>query len=322
MYQYDVIYNLFRQYKPDIKKSSVEVYARSILKMKQLNKFDLLDEDDILNYFDSDEAREKFTLSYIKNNLVSLNLFNQIQNKSFKKIKSRMVEMMYAKTDDNSKSRRDLENWITKTELIEIYNRKLHELRKKNITKRGITSINDKTNRLLQEILIASFYILIPPRRNIYATLILITNKTYNNLTEDQIKNNNYFVYVNRSKKFMSLGNWKNSNKSGTQIIKFENNKKLNQIINLFYKFNKNRINGHMLKNSRGGDMTTNLITKILNNFFAESGKKISSTIIRKIYISENPVAKELNKVMKKADIIAQKMGHTSSTSQKYYYKK
>ncbi len=120
----------------------------------------------------------------------------------------------------------------------------------------------------------------------------------------------------------MSLGDWKNSNKSGTQIIKFENNKKLNQIINLFYKFNKNRINGHMLKNSRGGDMTTNLLTKILNNFFAESGKKISSTIIRKIYISENPVAKELNKVMKKADIIAQKMGHTSSTSQKYYYKK
>ncbi len=322
MYQYDVIYNLFRQYKPDIKQSSVDVYARSIIKMKQLNKFDLLDEDDILSYFDSEEAKKKFTLSYIKNNLVSLNLFNQIQNKSFKKIKSRMVEMMYAKTDENSKSRRDLDNWITKTELIEIYNRKLHELRKKKITKRGISSIDDKTNRLLQEILIASFYILIPPRRNIYATLILITNKTYNNLTEDQIKNNNYFVYVNRSKKFMSLGDWKNSNKSGTQIIKFENNKKLNQIINLFYKFNKNRINGHMLKNSRGGDMTTNLLTKILNNFFAESGKKISSTIIRKIYISENPVAKELNKVMKKADIIAQKMGHTSSTSQKYYYKK
>ena len=70
------------------------------------------------------------------------------------------------------------------------------------------------------------------------------------------------------------------------------------------------------MKNSRGGPMTPNGLTKFLNKTFSIIGKdNISSTMLRHIYIS-----KKLDKspYLEEKEQIAMKMGHSINTQELY----
>jgi len=294
----------------------VKTYTNQLFKLQSLD-FDMDNQDSILNFFNNDD----FTYFYKKNNLTSLNVFLQALDKPHDKVKKKMLELKNIYELNNEKTDKDKKNWVSKKELIDIYNSKLKVLHSLDINKSKKKKLNSKEYKILQDYLIMSLYLLIPPRRNIYSNTIFITNKLYNKLSSDDIENKNYLVYSNRNNMFFSFGDWKNSSIRGTVILKI-NNKKLKQVIILWYKFNKDRVNKWLLVNTKGDRMTSNTLTKHLNYIFSETGKKISSTIIRKIMVSENENVKKYNEVKDKVKELADNMGHTVNTQQTTYFKK
>ena len=117
-----------------------------------------------------------------------------------------------------------------------------------------------------------------------------------------------------KKNKYFSLGNYKTKKKHGTQKIHID--KQLNSVINLWLNFNKT---DHFLLNSRGGKMTANGLTKFLQKTFEPTGKKISSSLIRSIYLTEkygNETA------LKEKEKDAKEMGHSVNEQQKTYVKK
>jgi len=79
-----------------------------------------------------------------------------------------------------------------------------------------------------------------------------------------------------------SLGEYKTSQKYGVKEIKV--GKKLNTVLNVWLKYNKSK---HLILNANGDQITPNSLTKLLIKIFEPSGKKISSSMLRSIYISE-----------------------------------
>jgi hypothetical protein len=226
-----------------------------------------------------------------------------------------------AKTyDDNIKTQRKSAkqkgNWATRAELEKVRKKYLSNIKRIGYTQKDkdFKAGKEKRHReLLQKYVVASLYLLHPPRRNSYANMKIISNKDYEKLSKGEMENNNYLVIVSRNKKFFSFGNYKTSKKYG--VVEKQVERKLNTVLNLWLKFNDSE---YLLLNSRGGKMTTNGLTKFLQKTFAPTGKKISSTMLRHIFVSEefDP------EVYKKMQEVAKDMGHSVAEQQEVYVKK
>lgn len=212
---------------------------------------------------------------------------------------------------DREKTSREKDNWATMNDL--------HGIRKKLYTKvldahiPTIGALNSSKNNLLQEYLVASLYTLQPPRRNIYSSVKLISNLKFKKLDDAELKNNYLVFNKPKSKLFFWYGKQKSKKFDDGQKITID--KQLKKVIKLWLKFNKD--NEFLLTNSRGGKMTENQLTKYLNKIFKIGDKKISSSMIRKIYITETT-----GDAHKKIDKTAEDMGHTSAEAKKSYVKK
>ena len=86
----------------------------------------------------------------------------------------------------------------------------------------------------------------------------------------------------------------------------------MNSALNIWLRFN---TTGNLLLNSRKQPMTANGLTKFLQKTFEPTGKNISSSLIRHIFISEKFPA-----VNQEKEEVASKMGH--SVSQQTLYSK
>ncbi len=174
--------------------------------------------------------------------------------------------------------------------------------------------LSKKQFDILQKYVVGSLYVFEdnPPVRLDYGDMKIVNNSEYEDLSEDDLEENNYLVNKSRNNKFFSFGDYKTAKNYGTKKITV--GKKLNSILNIWLKYNKT---DNFLLDSRGGIMTSNQLSKYLNKVFAPTGKKISANMLRHIYISEkHPV-----KVDEDKEDTADKMLH-STDQQKQYSKK
>jgi len=328
MLSYDYFFNLIRQYKKNVKNSSIKAYSNNLVKL-QKQDFELDNEDSIIDFFENiDEKFKKdndkpITYYFKKNNLSALSVYLQALGKSTLKIKNMILtlkEEFEVINNENTKSEKDKKNWVSRKELIKIYNDKLKILKSLDIHKKKKKTLDKTEKRILQEYLIMSLYLLIPPRRLVYSNTKFITNDDFNKKTLEDKESNNYLVYTNRNVMFFSLGDWKNSNRVGRVVLDIP--LKLRKVINLWYKFNKDRNNDWFLTNQYGKKLSSNNLTKYLNDAFSASGKKISSTLLRKIYISENKNVRKYFNSKKKVEELAFRMGHGVNVQQTTYFKK
>jgi len=214
--------------------------------------------------------------------------------------------------EKQKKSETQDKNWVSLAALRKVMRKYRNELNEKGIFKKEYDDLTNKEFDLLQKWIVASLYILDdnPPLRNNYI-MNVISNKDYEKLSEKEKEERNYTVVKSRNNKFFSLGNYKTSGKYGTKIIPV--GKKLNSALNIWLKFNKT---GHLLLNSKREPMTANGLTKYLQKTFSPTGKNISSSMIRHIFISEKFPAQNDEK-----EKVAEKMGH-SVEQQTLYSKK
>jgi len=305
--------------KRKLRPSSLNAYASNMNKLHKL-MFDkeITGLDFLKNKKKVMETIEEKKLStrktYLAAIVVTLMAFDKDEDliKYYRDEMEDLAKQFNADMEEQKKSETQDKNWVSLAALRKVMRKYRNELNEKGIFKKDADDLTNKEFDLLQKWIVSSLYILDenPPLRNDYI-METISNKDYDKLTEDEKREKNYLVIKSRNNKMFSLGEYKTSGKYGTKTIPV--GKKLNSALNIWLKFNKT---GHLLLNSKREPMTANGLTKYLQKTFAPTGKNISSSMIRHIFISDKFPAQN-----KEKEEVAEKMAH-SVNQQTLYSKK
>ena len=282
---------IIKQQKPNIKAITLNNYVRNIkIIISKYTNLDITTFSPI--YLKSFEDVEKFIL-FLSNLKVAeatkyTYLFAVITllslDKEEYKNEIKEYQFLYKQIGESLKKLPKTENeekrWTTMSSLI----KKTNELGK------DITTFKKHRN-----FVIASLHVLQPPRRNIARTLIVSTTKP------PKDSKNNYLVIG--EKYYFIYGNQKARTYNG-EIINVS--RALQNILkNYIEKYNlQNKLLLPTYENNNI-ELSTGAYTQILKKYL-----RVSSSLIRKIYISEN----------KKDEITG--MGNSTATQYNYYYKK
>ncbi len=224
----------------------------------------------------------------------------------------------------NKKTDYQKENWISLEDLKKVWNVLKREVYADNLHKSTKKFADKSEKQVLQKFMVASLYILTKPRRNRdYANMSVITDEKYRDLSDNNRDTNNYLVIKKNRDMFFSIGDYKTNNYSENGRMKNKGIKissipgKLKQVLKIWRKFNPEQV--PLIVNNRGKRMSSNSLTKYLMKIFSKTGKnKISSTMLRHIFVSEDPGLKEFRENKKYAEKVADDMGHSLNEQQNY----
>jgi site-specific recombinase XerD len=277
--------------KRNVKESSLKAYLLNLNKILKLEGLEatvsnlnktLEDSEEVMNILKDKKA------STIRNYLASIVVYLSLNEKNSELVKTyRELMDKYQKEnneglENNQKSESQKKNWSSLKELQDIVKSYKKELDRTGALKKD--KLSKKDFDTLQKYVVGSLYIgdpENPPLRNDYIMNIIFKSQ-YDELTEEEKKRLNYLVIVNRSNKFFSLGEYKTSDKFGIKEIKV--GKILNRILNIWLKYNESP---YLILNSKGEKITPNSLTKLLTKIFEPTGKNISSSMLRHIFITE-----------------------------------
>jgi hypothetical protein len=253
---------------------------------------------------------------YLSAIVAVLDVATQKRPKHYDVYKERLDELKveYNSRDKNVKNAKETDNWVEYDDVKNLLDDLLSNVNK--IKNKKTLSIGEYD--VLLKAFILSLYVLLPPRRNQDYLKMLIVKSDSNN------DKNNYLVL--KQNKF--IFNEFKTKKTGSQEISFDDNAEFKYILKIYLKFHPllrqlksqpftNNTDIPLLVNYEGKPLThINSITRILNKIF---GKKIGSTMLRKIYISSK-FGDNMDKLKEMKDV-AEKMGHSSATQQSVYLK-
>jgi len=222
----------------------------------------------------------------------------------YKVVVNKNSDIIKKNYEDKKLSDKEINNWDSWDNIVKLFNEEYNKI--KDILKKPKKLIYKDFNNI-QIITILSMYIYEPPRRSEYINIKL---KNYD------INNDNYIIINDK----IVLNNYKTSDKKGLFIINLKLNKPLNKILKEF--INLREINGFNSDYLFISDKDTNIdhtgLAHRLNKFF---NKKISISMLRKIYLDENFGGEDIEKLedLKNTSI---KMGNSMNTIEKAYLKR
>ena len=252
----------------------------------------------------------KLKLSTRKNYLTSIIVALMTDPKKHKKLISSYRTIMddtvaeyneLMKTQELSETQ--AENWATMEELKAITT-KLARIKAKILIK---PELDMKDLAVVQEHLVASLYTNLPPLRNDYAGMIIKKESDYNQAEDKE----NYLIEGTKGYYFV-LNQYKTAKTYGSK--KIEVPKLLEYTIRKWLEVNPT---DYFLINNKFKPLSPNSLTKLLNKIFASTGKKISSSMIRHIYLSN-----KYDAVLEEQEKDAGDMLHSVAVQQGVYVKK
>ena len=220
----------------------------------------------------------------------------------YKKQKVQNQIKYMTKQQEQEKNEKEKENWVNINDL-----KKIPTYWKRQFDK---STQNKKVNAL--KWLVSSLYMtanyLPPERGNIYIKMKY--TQTY-----PENDNNNYFV--DSEKKQLFLNDFKTVKSLGKKVFKIPKNSKIIKALKAYRNYNNSE---WLLINPKNNKpFTSPRFTEFLQSVFEPTGKKVSSLILRKIFISN---MFKNDKTIKERKKIASKMLHTVNTAQSIYEKK
>jgi hypothetical protein len=285
----DKLKDVLKQKRPNLSDKSINTYAsvlKTIMKNLEFDNVKQLDNDKkVLEYLKEMKPNTR------KTRLSAL--FVLTENEAYKKHMLEDVNAYNNSMKSQVKNDKEIENWITKDELFEIYNVLKKDtnvlFRKKNKT---MTDLQD-----IQSFVMLSLFVLLPPRRALDYSEMKIKN--IDKKSDNYIKGNNLVFNI-----------YKTSKQKGQQILAV--NKELKSILNKWVKIN---TTDYLLFDNKGNKLTS---VKINQRFKKLFGKSFSVNMFRKLYLSD----KYSNTMteMKNLEKDMEKMG--SSKSQVNHYVK
>lgn len=311
---------LIKLSRPNLKDRSIDSYVFNITKLYEKingNK-NFKDLDFLKDKGEVDDAiadlKPSTQKAYIASIVVALGTDEKYKDliKIYRDYMISMIAEYEKELYKQEKTETQEKNWTTIANLQSVVKKYKRELTETGVFKKK--ELNKKDQALLQKWMVGSLYVADeenPPMRNDFSPMMIINNKKYLGLDEKEKQTNNYFVVINKSKKYFSLGDYKTSGTYGTKIITV--GKKLNTVLNIFLKYNPDR--EYLIYDSKNNPMSANVLTKYLNKVFSPSGKtNISSTMIRHIFISEKHTGPTIDEKQQ----IADKMGHSTNMAELY----
>ena len=220
----------------------------------------------------------------------------------YKKEKIKNQVKYITKQKEQTKSEKETKNWVGLNDL-----KKIPDYWKRQFNK---STQNKKLNAL--KWFVASLYMtakyLPPERGNIYIKMKY--TKTY-----PQANNFNYFVDGDKKKLF--INDFKTVKSLGKQSFKIPKNSKIIKALNAYRLYNTSE---WLLINPKNDQpFTSPRFTEFLQSVFEPTGKKVSSLLLRKIFISD---FYKNDKKIKERNELANKMLHSTGTAQSVYEKK
>lgn len=309
-------YEKIRILKPNIKDVSIKSYLTSIRKIC-VELFDST-KPSVLYFYNTNIIQ-----SYTKENIVSLASKKNMLTSILVLVKAyslpeRIVnfytdyhkELANSQEDnylDNVKSNKEQQNWISIADITSKINELSVEIKKCKDRK-----LVDKT----QQHLILSLYTMIPPLRNDYVLVKVLSNIVDETCTELDKEYN----YINIATKNLLLCKYKTDKYYGIKKIPIPP-----LLIDIIINWQKIKANHYpklshdflLLSTTNAQPMKHNTLTKYINKIFAP--KKVSTTLLRKIYLSEKyPVTNTFREMQEDSYI----MGHNVEMARKVYSKK
>lgn len=200
-------------------------------------------------------------------------------------------------------------NFTTTEEIFNMINKMAEDL--KPIKKKSKDDITKKEMQLLQAYTLFNIYARMPFRNDV-AGMTAIKKSEYNKLSNEEKKENNYLV-VEKNGLFFVLNKYKTAKKYEELDLPIED-QALKKILRYYLKINGM---GVLFKTSTGKPITRTELSKILIKYSKQYlGKSISTTLLRKIYLSSKygDMKKELEKDNKV-------MGHSKEVALNTYVK-
>ena len=167
------------------------------------------------------------------------------------------------------------EHLITQEEVMKVYNQLKAEAAP--LMKKG--TLTRKQFETIQNFVLLSMYVLIPPRRSMDYAVFKIRNFNEASDSED-----NYMVNYNKNKRkglaSFVFNTYKNSKRLGRQVIN-DIPKTLEKIIEMWKTYNKS---DYLLINNQGKPVSQSKIASWLNDIFG--GRQISTSMLRHIFLT------------------------------------
>lgn len=317
----------------NLKETSLNAYIRTLQKLhekmfdtKQFDNLDWLDDYDdvkenITKYVDSKNNEKTLSVSSQKTTLasivVALSTEYAYDDALLKSYQNDMLELQkdYEKGEANQlKTEKQKENWVSLKRLYDVIKEYKKYIDKNEIMKKTNKTITNKEFNILQRWVVANLYLGSnnhPPNRLDYV-MEIINKKDYNELTTEKKNTTNYLVITGKNKKAFSFGEYKSSRTYGLKSEPLDT--KLNKVMNIWLAYNKGR---SLLYNAKKEPINENGLSKLIMKTFEPSGKKVSASMLRHIYITE----KVKQPSIKEKQALADKMKHSVSTQELYIKK-
>ena len=292
----DYIENKIKEYKPNIKETTILAYLQNIRRIFKLldldvrdNLNELLDKDKIDSLF---KDRKYTTIRNVYNSvIVVLQALDADPDVIDEYIRHRdKYNNDYATwTSKNIKSKTQAENWISMEEVLDVLE---------------YWKTFDRQKHLLLSLFIQY------PFRNNMRNLKIITYSKYNKLKEEDKKHRNFFIKRQRPLNYwFSFNDYKTEGKYGERFVKISNE---------FYKdigvyLRKNNPKNFLFETEDNEEFTTNDFTRYFKSMFKKTEKQISTTLLRHIIVSH-----AFSDSKKEQEEMAKNMGHSLNMSNDY----
>jgi len=247
-----------------------------------------------------------------KNKLNVIILWMRLHNGKEKIINKYYDDMMKIGSQINSqymtneKTDKQNKNWMEKDEILELLNKLKMKIPKE------IETYNEL--KIWLRWFLLHFHMKYPIRNDLADCQIWESD---DNINFDQLDKN--FIILFKSKPaILILNNYKTNSTYGQKMINLD--KDTTKILKQYYKTIIKFSGDHWIVPDRNGDnITRNAYTKRFNEIFKDTGKNISSSMIRHFVVSEVFQPKEGE--LQKRQLLADVMGHSIMQQQSVYSK-
>ena len=315
--------------KRGVRSSTINLYERHLKKLskaltgKEFENMDFVNSKtkELLEFLNKQSSSVK--KNYIASILVGLSPdTKKSPPEKYQKVYNKLSEILVEEHSnyingkrENKKNDKENNNWLEWNDILKLKRTLGNELRKRNV-KLSNNTISKKNKDLLQQYLVLSLYTDIPPRRNEYADMKIINKSDYQKLSDNEKEKNVYLITNGRNKKKLHFGRDAVKSEGEEKYNVFPVPGNLNSVINLWLNYHNE---DYLLEDSRGKQLTKNGLTKYINKIFSPLDKSISTSMLRKIFLSHK--FKDEEERQKEKEELAKQMNHSKEVQQKVYVK-
>ena len=300
--------------RPNAKDSTLKMYASNLIKLMKIYDKDNLDFLKSPDQLEEKLGKLHYTTrrNYLNSVIVYLMSVKEKDDpliKEFSDLRDSLNKQYEEEQATGIISDKQKENFVDISEVNKMINQMGTEIKDKKIKKKEDLTAKDKS--LIQVYTLFNIYTRLPLRNDL-AGMEVINKRAYNKLSEEEKKAENYLV-INKNNMFFVLNQYKTSSKY--KELKIDIPKDLEKVLRQYI-----RINGMgvLFKSSTGKALSRNALSQLLLKTSQKyMGKSISSTMLRKIYLSSKygDMKEELEKDNKV-------MGHSKEVAMDTYIKK